>query len=99
MPIATFARRALLADDAFGVVVLVDTNNRFFTATLRPPNHRHAVLRFRAVERPRCLPVPCSPPFYCALIMGPLVGRSPKPFSSHTSFPFDLVRPPFGIPL
>jgi hypothetical protein len=59
MPIATFLRRALVADDTFGAVTLVDTNNLVLTAKLRPPNRRHAVLRFPAVGRLRCIPNPC----------------------------------------
>jgi hypothetical protein len=44
MPIATFSRRALFADDTFGVVALIDTNLFALIATLRPSNRRHAVL-------------------------------------------------------
>jgi hypothetical protein len=94
-PIATFSRRALFADDAFGVVALVDTNILVFTAKLRPPNRRDAALHLCAVGgRLRCIPSPCPPPSNCALTMGPLVGRTPKPYPSPTSFPSDLVRPP-----
>jgi hypothetical protein len=93
MPIATFSRRALLADDTFGAVALVDTNILVFTAILRPPNRWRAVLCFRAVGRLRCIPSPCIPPSNGALTMGPLVGRTPKPSLSPTSFPSDLARP------
>jgi hypothetical protein len=47
----------------FGVVAIVDTVSIALTAKVRPPNPRHAVLRFRAVGCPRCLPIPCPPPF------------------------------------
>jgi hypothetical protein len=100
MPIATFLRRALFAGDTFGAVALMDTNILVLTAILRPPNRRQAVLRFRAVGRPRCIPSSCPPLSNGALTMGPLVGRTPKPCSSPTSFPSDLVRlgtaSPFG---
>jgi hypothetical protein len=51
MPIATFSRRALFADDTFGAVALVDTNIIVFTAILPPPNRWHAMFRFCAVGR------------------------------------------------
>jgi hypothetical protein len=48
----------LLADDIFGAVALVaDTIILVLTAILRPPNRRHAVLRFCVVGRLRCIPV------------------------------------------
>jgi hypothetical protein len=56
MPIATFSRHALFADDAFGLAALADTNILVFAATLRALNGRHAVLRFRTVGRLRCPP-------------------------------------------
>jgi hypothetical protein len=93
MPIAAFSRRARFADDSFEAVAFVDTNIFVFTAPLRPPKRRHAVLRFRAVGRLLCLPTPCQSPSNGALTMRPLVGRTPKPSSSPTSFPSDLVRP------
>jgi hypothetical protein len=71
----------------------------FFTATLRPPNRRHAVLRFRAVGRLRCLSNPRPPPSNGNLSMGPLMGRTPKPSSSPTSFPSDILRPRTASPL
>jgi hypothetical protein len=98
MPIATFSRCALFANDTFGAVALVDANI-LLTAIPRPPNRRHAVLRFRADGRPRCIPSPCPPPSNGALTMGPLVGRTPKPSSSFTSVPSDLVRPRTASPL
>jgi hypothetical protein len=55
MPITTFSRRALFAGDTFGAVTLVDTNMLVLTAILRPPNRRHAVLRFPAVGSLRCI--------------------------------------------
>jgi hypothetical protein len=71
----------------------------FFAAILRPPNRRHVVLRFRAVGRLRYTPSPCPPPSNGALAMGSLVWRPPKPSSSPTSFPSDLVRPRTASPL
>jgi hypothetical protein len=62
MPIATFSRRAIFSDDTFGAVALVGTNIVVFTAILRPPDRRHAVLRFRAVGRLRWIHVPWPPP-------------------------------------
>jgi hypothetical protein len=41
-------------DDPVGVAALVYTIVLLVTATLHPPNRRHAVLRFCAVGRPRC---------------------------------------------
>jgi hypothetical protein len=99
MPIVTFSRRALFADDAFGAVALVDTNILVFTAILRPPNRWRAVLCFRAVGRLRCISSHCIPPSNGALTMGPSVGRSPKPSLSPTSFPSDLVRRRMASPL
>jgi hypothetical protein len=87
------------ADDTFGAVALVGTNILVLTAILRPHRRRHAVLRFRAVGRLRCIPSPCPPPSNCALAMGPLVGRAPKLSSSPTTFPSDLVRPRTASPL
>jgi hypothetical protein len=79
-------------------MALVDTNILVFTAILRPPKSRHAVFHFRAVDRLRCIPSPPPPPSNGALTMGPLVGRNPKPYSSPTSFPPDLVRPRTEFP-
>jgi hypothetical protein len=94
-----FSRRALFADDTFGAVALVDTNIRALTAIQRHPNSRHAVLRFRAVGRPRRIPSSCPPPSNEALTMGPLAGRTLKPSLSPTSFLSDLVRPRTASPL
>jgi hypothetical protein len=80
------------------MVALPCTNILVFITTLRPPNRRHAVLRFRAVGRLRCLPSPYPPPSSGALTMGPLVGRTAKPSSSPTSFSSDLVRPQTASP-
>jgi hypothetical protein len=80
--------------------------------TLRPPNRRHAVLRFRAVGRPMFLPTPCPPPFNGVLIIGLHVGLRPRaasPFrrcaSSSRSlrtlpvmFCLSVVGPPKEIP-
>jgi hypothetical protein len=78
MPIATFSRTALFADDAFGAVALVDTNILVFTAILRLPNHRYVVLRFRAVGRLRCTPNPCPPAVQWCLDHGAIGGESSK---------------------
>jgi hypothetical protein len=99
MPIATFSRRALFADDTFEAVALVNTNILVFTATLRHPSRRHAVLRFRAVGRLRCIPNLCTPPPNGALTMGPQAGITQKPPSSPTSCPSDLVRLRATLPL